>query len=262
MFFQRFLSVSGASLIVLGSAACVSPPVEESELLDTVWQLQQIQYNNDTLTTVDSPQNYTLQFLGDGTVAIQADCNRGQGPFTTTEDRQIAIGPLATTSAACGVDSIDGEFVQRLSDAAIYFLQNGDLFLDLKADAGTMQFSAAPDLTELTGQVWQLQEIQYNDGQLLTAEPSADYTLEFLADGSIVAKADCNQAIGSFSTTDSREITIGPLATTSAACSPGSIGDDYVQGLDNAAIYFFQDGNLFLDIRYDTGTMRFAPADS
>jgi len=262
MLLQRCISVGGASLILLGSAACVAPPAEESELLDTVWQLQQIQYNNDTLTTVDSPQNYTLQFLDDGTVAVQADCNRGQGPFTTTEDRQVTIGPLAITRASCGPDSIDGEFVQRLSDATIYFLQDGDLFLDLKADAGTMQFSAAPDITELTGQVWQLQEIQYNDGKLLTAEPPENYTLEFLADGSIVAKADCNQAIGSFSTTDSREIEIGPLATTSAACPPGSIGDDYVQGLNNVAIYFFQDGNLFLDIRYDTGTMRFAPSGS
>jgi len=262
MAFQRFISVSGTSLILLGCAACVVPPTEESELLDTVWQLQQIQYNNDTSTTVDSPQNYTVQFLGDGTVAVQADCNRGQGPFTTTEDRQITIGPLATTSAACGPDSIDGEFVQRLSDAAIYFLKDGDLFLDLRADAGTMQFSATADLTELTGQVWQLREIRYNDGKSLTAEPPENYTLEFLEDGSIVAKADCNQAIGSFSITDGREIMIGPLATTSAACPPESIGDDYVQGLNNAAIYFFQDGDLFLDIRYDTGTMRFVPADS
>jgi heat shock protein HslJ len=125
-----------------------------------------------------------------------------------------------------------------------------------------MQFSAAPDISELTGTVWQLQEIQYNDGNLLTAEPPENYTLEFFEDGSIVAKADCNQAIGSFSTTASREIMVGPLATTSAACAPESIGDEYVQGLSNSAIYFFQDGNLFLDIRYDTGTMRFAPAGS
>jgi heat shock protein HslJ len=68
--------------------------------------------------------------------------------------------------------------------------------------------------------------------------------------------------MGSFSITDSQEITIGPLATTSVACPPGSIGDDFVQGLINAAIYFLQDGDLFLDIRYDTGTMRFSPAGS
>lgn len=260
MSLQRIILIGGTSVILFGSAACVAPPAEEAELLDTVWQLQQIQYNNDTLTTPDMPQNYTVQFLGDGTIAIQADCNRGQGPFTTTEDRQITIGPISTTRAACGPDSIDGEFVQRLSDAAIYFFQEGDLYLDLMADAGTMQFSATPDISELTGRVWQLQEIQYNDGTLLTADPPENYTVEFFEDGSIVAKADCNQAIGSFSTTASREITVASLATTSAACPPGSISDEYVQGLNDSAIYFFRDGNLFLDIQYDAGTMKFAPA--
>jgi len=262
MLFQRYISLGGASLILLGSAACVPPPAEESELVGTVWQLQQIQYNDDTLTTTDSPQDYTVQFFEDGTVAVQADCNSGRGPFTTTDDQQITIGPLATTTAACGPDSIDGEFLQRLGDARIYFVQDGDLFLDLFADAGTMQFSAAPDISQLTGQVWQLQEIQYNNDTRLVADSPENYTLEFLEDGSISAKADCNQAMGSFSITDSQEITIGPLATTSAACPPESIGDDFVQGLNNAAIYFLQDGDLFLDIRYDTGTMRFSPAGS
>ena len=54
------------------------------------------------------------------------------------------------------------------------------------------------------------------------------------------------------------DITVGAL--TRAACPPGSISNEFVQALDGAVIYFFQDGKLFMDIRYDTGTMRFRAA--
>ena len=39
---------------------------EESKLIGTVWQLQQISYNNDELIEITSPSNYTLEFMEDG----------------------------------------------------------------------------------------------------------------------------------------------------------------------------------------------------
>lgn len=108
----------------------------------------------------------------------------------------------------------------------------------------------------LTNTVWQLQQIQYNDGTLVEATPES-YTIEFLEDGRLAIRADCNRALGSFTEDGSSvSITLGP--TTLAACPPESIEQEYLRNLQDAAIYFFQDGDLFIDIKYDAGTMRFS----
>jgi hypothetical protein len=51
------------------------------------------------------------------------------------------------------------------------------------------------------------------------------------------------------------------LATTRALCPPDSLGDQFVQYLNEAAIYSFRDNMLLLDLPADTGTMSFEPAD-
>jgi hypothetical protein len=43
-----------------------------------------------------------------------------------------------------------------------------------------------------------------------------------------------------------------------AACPEGSLEDEFVRGLSAAAIYFIKDGDLYIDLKYDTGTMRFS----
>jgi heat shock protein HslJ len=246
---------------MVGSAACVAPdmPADEPMLTDTVWQLQQIQYNDGTLITPSDPANYTIEFMEDGQLGVQADCNRVLGEYTGDDGiLEITLGP--STLAACGPDSIDTEFTRALSNASLYFFQDDDLFVDLAFDSGTMQFSPAPEEMALVGPVWELEQIQYNDGTLLTADPPENYTIEFMEDGSVAIQADCNQARGEFSTEGSGSIDITVGAITRAACPPGSISNEFVQGLNDSVIYFFQDGKLFMDIQYDTGTMRFRAA--
>jgi hypothetical protein len=72
---------------------------------------------------------------------VRADCNVGNGVFDPDSTDFITL--QAFTLAACGPDSIDDEFRQGLNDAAVFFFEDGELFLDLFADAGTMRFSAA-----------------------------------------------------------------------------------------------------------------------
>jgi hypothetical protein len=43
-----------------------------------------------------------------------------------------------------------------------------------------------------------------------------------------------------------------------AACPEGSLEDEFVRGLTAAAIYFIKDGDLYIDLKYDSGTMRFS----
>ena len=43
-----------------------------------------------------------------------------------------------------------------------------------------------------------------------------------------------------------------------AACPEDSLEDELVRGLTAAAIYFIKDNDLYIDLIYDTGTMRFS----
>jgi uncharacterized lipoprotein YbaY len=119
-----------------------APVVDTPSLTNTVWQLQHIQYNNDTLLEASDPEHYTIEFLDDGQLSIRADCNQVLGTYTVDESSlAIALGP--TTLAACPPESIDQEYLQALQGAAIYFFEEGDLLIDLKFDTGIMRFSAA-----------------------------------------------------------------------------------------------------------------------
>ncbi len=115
--------------------------------------------------------------------------------------------------------------------------------------------------SNLTGVVWQLQQIRYNNDELIKVDNPSNYTIEFLPDGQVQIKADCNRARGTYTQQDSSiSIKIGP--TTRAMCPPESISDQYLKELQSAVIFFFQDGNLYFDLKFDTGTMKFIPDTS
>ncbi len=89
---------------------------------------------------VENPEGYTLTFQEDGTVNIKADCNNAIGSYTVDGSSiQIEVGPM--TMAACPPESRSNDFVKYLGFAAIYFFEDSDLYIDLMADGGTMQFS-------------------------------------------------------------------------------------------------------------------------
>ncbi len=41
---------------------------------------------------------------------------------------------------ACGPDSQEQQFLRDLQGAAVWFLKKGDLYLDIRADTGTIRF--------------------------------------------------------------------------------------------------------------------------
>ena len=89
---------------------------------------------------IETPANYVLSFEGDGTVLIQADCNNATGNYTTADGAiSITVGPM--TRAACPPDSRSDQFVKLLGNAARYSFKDGNLYIDLKADGGTLVFA-------------------------------------------------------------------------------------------------------------------------
>lgn len=138
------------ALLVVLTAGCGGGDSSEAgddtgggSLTGVTWQWQGSQYSNDTSATPEDPSKYTIEFAEDGTYSGNADCNSIGGEYTL-EDSSIAISPGPTTLIGCPEGSLGSEFTRDLEAAAIVFFQEGDLLIDLFADAGTMRFSAAP----------------------------------------------------------------------------------------------------------------------
>jgi len=112
----------------------------------------------------------------------------------------------------------------------------------------------------LTGETWEWVKFT-NPIQQFEVSDSENYTVEFQLDGALSVKADCNNAFGSY-TVDGSSLTIEMGPMTLVACPPESRGDDFAKYLGFTAHYFFEDGNLYLDLMADGGTMVLAPADN
>lgn len=119
-----------------------APAVSFSDLTGKAWQWVAF---TDAVTGVQEIANasrYQISFQPNGIVRVQADCNRGAGQYSV-DGASIGVNIQTMTRAMCAPGSLSNDFVQRLNAAAIWFVQDGDLFIDLFADSGTMRFALA-----------------------------------------------------------------------------------------------------------------------
>ena len=123
----------------------------------------------------------------------------------------------------------------------------------------TATVTPVPDaVVKLTGSAWQWVKSTDNSSKVTTVNQPSKYTLQFsLSDGTVEIKADCNNASGTF-TADAHNlsITLGP--STLAACSAGSLSDQYLKELGEVQTYLFEGDNLIMG-RTDNGSMHFTP---
>lgn len=113
-------------------------------LIKNPWQWVHFMDPTQEFDVTDS-ENYILEFKDDGTVNVKADCNNALGSFEADDSSiKIELGP--TTLVACPEGSKGTDFLEYLGFAAIYFFEGDDLFIDLMADGGTMQFSPYTDM--------------------------------------------------------------------------------------------------------------------
>ena len=113
------------------------PP--EEEITDIIWQWERFTSNDGSETSVSDPNQYMLFLASDGSMQIQADCNSGSGTYNKSGSRlSLTIGVVS--KAMCGSDSLSDKYISYLGDVASYVLQDGKLYLNLKADTGNMVF--------------------------------------------------------------------------------------------------------------------------
>jgi uncharacterized lipoprotein YbaY/heat shock protein HslJ len=118
-------------------------PEETPALTGVVWTWTEFTDAVQGTLPIENPEQYTVEFMDDGTVGIKADCNNGSGSFVAEDAGTIDITVGAVTLALCEPDSLSDQFLQYLDAAAIYSFDEGDLLLDLPVDSGTLRLAAA-----------------------------------------------------------------------------------------------------------------------
>src|SRR6185503_11200809 len=71
----------------------------------------------------------------------RADCNFGNGTYTVNNlSIELKVGAL--TRAMCPPESLSDQFLRNLGDVRSFLFRNGELNLELMADAGIFRFAA------------------------------------------------------------------------------------------------------------------------
>ena len=94
-----------------------APPMQPSPIQGINWQwISVTDQSTGEITTVPSPQQYTLVFNTDGTINGVADCNTFTGKYSQENGMNIKITSM--TRAACPEGSLDQQFIQLLESVA------------------------------------------------------------------------------------------------------------------------------------------------
>ncbi len=111
----------------------------------------------------------------------------------------------------------------------------------------------------LAGTSWKLVRFQGGDEKILTPDDPSKYTLEFLADGKLAARIDCNRGTGTWTSEGPNQLELGPLGLTRMACPPSPVSDRILKDWSYVRSYVLKDGRLFVSLMADGGIYEFEP---
>ena len=95
----------------------------------------------------------------------------------------------------------------------------------------------------------------------ITVPDPARYTILLTADERVQARFDCNRGGGHYTITADK-LSFGPMISTRMACPPDSLDAPFMRDLQRVTSFFIQEGSLYLELPYDSGTMQFrSPTD-
>jgi membrane-bound inhibitor of C-type lysozyme len=239
--------------------------ISAADLNGTSWTLLELDYDQPALVDTE----VTISFA-DGQITGFGGCNNYNSNFTLGDDNPfvMSISPVVATRQACPEPILDQEtaYFSALENVSLWGYDIGRLAMNYFEDpqGGPRRLLFVPAMAEssqlemLTASPWQW--ISFTDPvQQFDVEQPQNYTLTFQPDGTLQIKADCNQVGASYNASEEGALSIQPGPATLAACPPESRGDEFVQNLSFAAGYFFQDGNLYIDMMADGGTLKLSP---
>lgn len=243
------LVVAAGVVLAAGLSACGGDDggaTGAAALPGTVWVLTS--YVDGTATSqVPSGVRVDASFAT-STISGRAPVNTYTGPYTTSGDSAIEIGPLASTMMAGPKKAMDLEraFFDALQRATSYSVDGDTLEL---ADAGgaTLLTFTAEAPPSLSGSVWRA--TGYNNGReaVVSLAKGSEITALFSDADSVSGSSGINTYSGSYSADESR-IEIGELATTQKA-GPDDLMQqetEYLAALRSAATWSIRGDTLEL----------------
>jgi len=243
-------------------AAGIGPDADSLEGVQ--WYLQEVGGSPISSMAKDKQPHITLDASKKMATGFSG-CNNFFGGYEL-DGESLKFGPVGATRMACPdlEMSLETEVFKALDQTRTWKIQDGELLFldDSKVLARFSMTPANKGSTEgetklFSGTVWQWMQTIYNDDRKFAPADSENYTVQFREDGTLSVKADCNQKGGTYSLSPGeKRLSIEITHSTMAACPEGSLEDEFVRGLSAAAIYFFKDDDLFIDLKYDSGTMR------
>ncbi len=256
-----------------------TPPARSPDILGVTWLWQAFtQADSASQETVPNPADYTLLLNPDGTFLAKVDCNQVTGSYGI-DGNNLGFELGISTQAACGPESLFDQFLAILSQAAAFEVIEGQLFL--VGQSGQMAFlnggmaeSAAPAETakqaplasgqataaSLVNTLWQWTGLMdAATGSQSAIEDPEKYNIVFFKDGFLRVKADCNTAVGEY-TSDEASLAITLGAMSMAACEPGSLSNQFVEALGQVDSYQINENQLVLVSAADASQLTFSSA--
>jgi heat shock protein HslJ len=133
------------ALLVLGGLTLwyvMQPAITSSSLSGTQWRWARTLFRAGGERRPGNAAAYVLDFQRDGSLAVQADCNTGQGSYIGY-GITVTLRTLTSTQALCAGTSLSDVFLQQLQTSRTGVLKDDKLLIPLKADVGTMEFVRA-----------------------------------------------------------------------------------------------------------------------
>ena len=121
---------------VVLTASCGEVISGPTKLSGTLWKLDSLRTPAGVASAVN-PDQYNIQFTEALRVAVRADCNVCNGPYTVASIG-ITIGPLACSRQVCAPGSRGNDYVTLLQSAKLYSVEGDSLIL--VSDSGTLLY--------------------------------------------------------------------------------------------------------------------------
>src|SRR5688572_28754956 len=123
------LVVALLPLLALAPFLTTATPVPAPKTIPPiVWQAIAITDPAGATTEITDPERYTAQFLPDGSILIQADCNQGRSTYEHV-DGNLVVHPGISTLALCPPESHDQAFTTALNGASSFSFDKDGLLL-------------------------------------------------------------------------------------------------------------------------------------
>jgi heat shock protein HslJ len=123
------------------------------------------------------------------------------------------------------------------------------------AGSSSIQRIRSTEPEAILNKTWQW-ESTITPVEKITVPAPERYTILLQADGRAQMRFDCNRGSGGFQISPGK-LSFGSLLSTRMACPPDSLDSAFMRDLQRVASFFVDDDRLYLELPYDSGTMKF-----